>query len=324
MQRAVFGLIAFLAVAPLSAQTSEIDYESWERLQLISALSGLTVSPEQPCSAESVAASEWAGMQDEIAELHGGPLSPYDGIVFPNYHYVQIEHIVARKEADESGLCLSGTQARTDFATDLLNLTLAPGSLNASKGDKDAHDLDTAETSLLRDSLTEHAKCWLAAQTVRVKAKHRLRVDANEKAALGRALDACSSEHVFRPKLRQGSDWSFHPEFLEMLTGEREIAQCSKPVSDVSRLELAATAVPPYLEEIACTVYADDELGTDPRATQKANQTACIQTLNDGGHRTNCTTIKSYCPNVDPIHRGEPLYASPRDTDNDGVACEDL
>lgn len=295
------------------------DYERWNRQEILSALGGLQVSPESECEADGVESSTWAGLQDRIAELHDGPLSPYDGIVFPNYHYVQIEHIVARKEADESGLCNREEEEREQFAADLLNLTLAPGSLNASKGDSDAHDLETAETSLFRENLTEHGLCWWAAQTVRVKAKHMLSVDADEKSSLSSILEDCVETQVYRPKLTAGSDWVFRTEFLDELEGDHEISQCSDPVADASHPPLAASAANQHLASIACVQPVD------PRAARiAAVQNACIQVLESKNLSTTCTNIAANCPDVDPILKGEPLYGSGRDRDSDGVACEDL
>ncbi|MXY70854.1 MAG: DUF1524 domain-containing protein [Acidobacteriia bacterium] len=291
--------------------------EEWSRSRILSALSGLQVSVESSCSVEAIESSAWAGTQDSIAELHGGRLSPYDGIVFPNYHYVQIEHIVARKEADESGLCGMGETARSNFAADILNLTLAPGSLNASKGDRDFHDVQSAESSLFRDSLTDHALCWWAAQTVRVKSKHGLSVDSDEEAALRSVLNACADEHVFRPRLAQGADWSFRPEFVDALTGELEIAACYETVENPAALGASAMAVSSHLPNVAC-------VPGDPRAGQKTAQTACIATLEASGYRANCENVGRYCPDVDPIQRGEPLYGLLRDADSDGVVCEGL
>ncbi len=45
-----------------------------------------------------------------LQSLHGGLLSPYDGATFRNYHHIQIE-------SDESGPCLRGSEAGTEFAT---------------------------------------------------------------------------------------------------------------------------------------------------------------------------------------------------------------
>ena len=314
------------------------DYEAWNRARILTALNGLSVGAEAACGSNAIPASAWSGMQDAIAELHGGRISPYDGVAFPNFHYVQIEHIVARKEADESGLCARGVAARTAFAADILNLTLAPGSLNASKGDRYLHAVQSAETSLFRDSLTEHALCWWAAQTVRVKSKHRLRVDTDEKAALSSVLSACADDQVFRPRLAEGADWAFRREYVDSLSGERDIPFCASQVASETNLRLAVIATTRYLEDLAClpgdppeeegddsrTVAPPATAVADPRADQKAAQTACICTLAAGEHRTNCTNVKRYCPDVEPILRGEPLYGSLRDSDGDGTVCESL
>ena len=363
--RKIQVVLACLTAQVLVAQTT--DYEQWSKLKLLSVLNGLPVLSETSCAASGIESSVWAGTQDRIAELHGGLFSPYDGLVFPNYHYVQIEHIVARKEADESGLCHKGTEKRKEFAADVLNLTFAPGSLNASKGDNDAHDLQTAESSLFRDSLTEHAKCWWVAQTIRVKSKYGLRVDTRERTALRTILNACRAEQVFRPQLPAGADWVFHPEFLEELNQEYEIGECSEPVEDQAQLVFATALVPHYLPETACiphipgneedgetaqtagtanagngnnngsnvtdtgddngssTTSSDsDDADPDPRADQIAAQNVCIATLEAEDARINCTNIRRHCPDVEPIQRGEPLYGSLRDPDNDGVTCESL
>lgn len=335
MREICFALTACWAVSGLTAQTT--DYEQWNKQRILSALTGLAVSSEQACSADGIESSAWAGLQDEIAELHGGPLSPYDGIVFPNYHYIQIEHIVARKEADESGLCSRGAEARKQFAADLLNLTLAPGSLNASKGDNDAYDLESAEDSLFRDNLTDHGLCWWAAQSIRVKAKYQLSVDTDEKTSLGAILQNCAEEQVYRPKLTPGAEWTFREEFLEELGEKPEIASCEEPVMDSGDVILAAITAPTYLPDMVCVPdrspgTEEEESGAatttapaaDPRADQIAAQNACIATLDSNDLRVNCTNIEGNCPDVNPIRRGEPLYESLRDTDNDGVVCEGL
>lgn len=315
LRRTLGTLAGALFLCPaLLGQSSE---EEWNRSRILSALSGLPVSVESECSVDAIGSSAWAGKQDSIAELHGGRLSPYDGVVFPNYHYVQIEHIVSRKEADESGLCDRGETVRTSFAADILNLTLAPGSLNASKGDRDIHDVQSAENSLFRDSLTDHARCWWAAQTVRVKSKHGLSVDSDEKAALRSVLNVCADEHVFRPRLAQGADWTFRPEFVDALTGELEIAACYETVENPAALHSSAMAVSSHLPNVAC-------IPGDPRALQEAAQTACIAALEAGGYRTNCDNVGRYCPDVNAILRGEPLYDSLRDADSDGIVCEGL
>ena len=302
MPKSRIVLTLFLTASGLVAQTVETgsDPEQWNSQRILTALSSLQVTQEVECEAEGVESSAWAGLQDEIAELHHGPLSPYDGIVFPNFHYVQIEHIVARKEADESGLCTRDEEARKAFAADLLNLTLAPGSLNASKGDSDAHDLETAEDSLFRDNLTDHGLCWWAAQTVRVKEKYGLSVDADEKSALRDILEDCTDEQVFRPTLSPGSEWVFRTEFLQELhssdmpdssEGERSIPSCSDPVADASNLALAVSAADTYLSSIACIQPVDPEA-----ARTAAVQNACVETLESMNLSITCGNIGTTVP----------------------------
>ena len=350
MRKTFLVLTAGLTVCSLTAQT--VDYEQWNKQRILSALTALTVSAERTCETDAVDSSAWAGLQDDIAELHGGPFSPYDGIVFPNYHYVQIEHIVARKEADESGLCDQTEETRKGFAADLLNLTLAPGSLNASKGSMDAYDLQEAEESLFRDNLTDHGLCWWAAQTIRVKSKHGLSVDTSEKTALQSILTDCTEEQVVRPKMTVGADWVFREEFLVALDGEEEITSCATPANE-DEVFLAYILASSSLPAMACLTHeppVDEEEGNgqppaedppvaipptpppppNPRASQIAAQNACIQTLQAEGENITCGNIEEHCPSVGPIQRGEPLY-QPRgtngrsnDSDDDGVYCESL
>ena len=47
------------------------------------------------------------------------------GGVFSSTRETDIEHIVARSEAHDSGLCAANPETRNRFASDLLNLTLA-------------------------------------------------------------------------------------------------------------------------------------------------------------------------------------------------------
>ena len=352
--------VGLLAAVPLA---SGQEREAWNKWRVLLALDSLAVAPERECSVQPVASAAWRGQQEAIAELHGGLLSPYDGIVFPNFHYVQIEHIVSRAEADQSGMCARGIQVRTAFAADVLNLTLAPGSLNASKGDRDAHDIEVAGQSVFRDSLTPHARCWWVAQSIRVKDKYGLSVDAAERSAMRSIINGCTDAQVYRPTLPAGSDWMLRSEFLGALTGQRQIGLCADPVTDLAQLRLTAAIVSPYLPNMACVPYVlpsdrppvegpqtggttpggtttgtgggqpveNPTAGTDPpppppnpRASQIEAQRACIGTLEAQGLNKNCTNIRRSCPSVAPIRTGEPLYGYLRDTDRDGVVCESL
>ena len=73
-------------------------------------------------------------------ESMGGIIySPYNGQYFESTKATDIEHIVARSEAHDSGLCGASADVRSAFAKDVLNLTLASPAVNRhQKSDNDA------------------------------------------------------------------------------------------------------------------------------------------------------------------------------------------
>ena len=333
-------LIARFAVSVFGQETAFVrdPREDWDLARVRSELSKLGVEPERVCTEDTISGG-WRGKEPAIASLHGGKFSPYDGLCFPNFHYVDIEHIVALKEADESGMCTRPLTERERFAVDLLNLTLAPSSLNASKGKLDAGDLSTAEQSLFRDELTPEGKCFWAAQTVRVKSKHGLSVDSHERDALDEILGDCEAEQTpaGRPAAPAGCGWMIRPEFAAAVAGTPNVPSASCSEEPGTRSWHAALQ---YADEIACIVEWEDHseenaaapsqpnpaAAPNPRASQIEAQEACKARL----ERITCGTIKEQCPSVGVIQRGEPLYQAKgtngrsNDSDNDGLYCETL
>ena len=108
---------------------------------------------------------------------------PYTGRTFSSTRETDIEHIVARSEAHDSGLCAASPATRRRFSSDLLNLTLASPSVNRhQKSGKDATEW-----------LPELNQCWYAARIVQVKREYGLTVDPREASALDAVLSGCSS-----------------------------------------------------------------------------------------------------------------------------------
>ena len=64
-------------------------------------------------------------MEDRIVAELGGGYGPYTGRWFASKSDTDIEHMVARSEAHDSGLCAADLATRRRFATDLLNLATA-------------------------------------------------------------------------------------------------------------------------------------------------------------------------------------------------------
>lgn len=148
-------------------------------------LAGITITSENRCSPyDSDDYSYPQSVEPQIiAQMGGIVYSPYTGQYFRDRGETDIEHIVARSEAHDSGLCGRDIQARKNFARDLLNLTLADPSLNRHvKSDKD-----------LADWLPQLNQCWFVNRVIEVKKKYNLTMDTREADAARRVLANCSS-----------------------------------------------------------------------------------------------------------------------------------
>ena len=124
---------------------------------------------------------------------------PYTGSYFSSIRETDIEHIVARSEAHDSGLCMADEGTRKEFASDLLNLTLAsPGVNRHQKVAEDAAEW-----------LPDLNMCWFADRVVRVRQEYGLTIDNREVEALETVLSGCSSfEMVVVPASMQLSGTS--------------------------------------------------------------------------------------------------------------------
>ena len=150
---------------------------------------GLLVTAESRCS--PYRASDYSypqSIEARIVESLGGIWSPYTGRTFATRQETDIEHLVARSEAHDSGLCAATVETRRRFATDLLNLTLASPSVN--RGQK--NDRDAAAW------LPDQNRCWFADRVVRVRQKYSLTIDRREANALDAVLASCASTALVR------------------------------------------------------------------------------------------------------------------------------
>ena len=148
---------------------------------------GLVVAPEQRCATYDADDYQYPqSVEDRIVAELGGVYGPYTGQWFANKSETDIEHMVARSEAHDSGLCAADNATRRRFATDLLNLTLASPSVNRNQ----KRDHDAAEW------LPDRNRCWFADRVVAVCQKYGLTIDQREAAALDRVLSTCSSTEL--------------------------------------------------------------------------------------------------------------------------------
>ena len=153
--------------------------------QALANLNALVVAPENRCShydSDSYPYSQSVEAQI-VARMGGRIYGPYTGTTFGSTGETDIEHIVAKSEAHDSGLCSANSQTRRTFSNDLLNLTLASPSVNW-------HQKSGKDFAEWRPALNQ---CWFADTIIKVKAKYRLTVDSREKAALESVLRSCTS-----------------------------------------------------------------------------------------------------------------------------------
>ena len=146
---------------------------------------GLTIASEYRCSPYDADDYPYSQSVEPriVADMGGIIYGPYTGSRFSSTRETDIEHIVARSEAHDSGLCATGDTMRRRFSSDLLNLTLASPSVNRhQKSGKDAAEW-----------LPELNQCWFANRVVQVKREYGLSVDAREASAFDAVLSGCSS-----------------------------------------------------------------------------------------------------------------------------------
>ena len=143
---------------------------------------GLVVAPECRCTPYYPDHYDYPQeLEPQIVERLGDARSPYDGTRFESLKESDIEHIVARSEAHDSGLCAACLEVRERFARDLDNLTLATPTLNRhEKVAKDAADW-----------LPELNRCWFARTVIAVRQEYSLTIDRREADALDAVLEGC-------------------------------------------------------------------------------------------------------------------------------------
>lgn len=152
---------------------------------------GIPIRPEDRCSSYSSRDYPYSqSIEPEISVYQGGLFSPYSMRCFVSIRQTDIEHIVARSEAHDSGLCAASSQVREEFAEDLLNLTHAAPLLNRRQ--KIAYDAS--------EWLPRHNRCWYANRIVEIKRKYGLTMDRKEADALSGILRNCPNIEMERPK----------------------------------------------------------------------------------------------------------------------------
>ena len=303
-------LVALVAGASVQAQT-------WR---------GLRVAPESRCS--PYRASDYSypqSIEARIVVSLGGVWSPYTGRTFASRGETDIEHIVARSEAHDSGLCAATAGTRRLFATDLLNLTLASPGVN--RGQKSARDA--------AEWLPDRNQCWFADRVVGVRQKYSLTIDRREANALDRVLASCASTTL----VRGGA-----PAAERIDSGGRsdelpaEVAQWDDNGNGrITCAEARTHGIAPVGRDHPAYPYMRDgdgdgtvcEAGGGGTSQQRAQTRqpprsgglSALQQYDDNGNgRITCAEARRH--GIAPVRRGHPAYRYMNDRDNDGTVCE--
>ena len=148
---------------------------------------GVRVAPEERCSPYDSDDYPYSpSVEPRIVDELGGIYGPYTGTWFESIRETDIEHIVARSEAHDSGLCAATPATRAQFASDLLNLTLASPGVNRHQ--KVANDA--------ADWLPDLNECWYVNRVVQVRREYGLTIDRVEADAIDQVLTGCQSTEI--------------------------------------------------------------------------------------------------------------------------------
>ena len=148
---------------------------------------GIIISAENRCSEYDSGDYAYSpSVEPKLVADLGGIYGPYTGSWFETIRETDIEYIVARSEGHDSGICAATEATRKQFASDLLNLTLASPNVNRhQKSDKDATEW-----------LPDLNQCWYVDRVVQVGLKYRLKIDQAEAGAIDRVLNGCASTEI--------------------------------------------------------------------------------------------------------------------------------
>ena len=310
----LLGLItAVLILVVVFGDINTIDRVPGGALHAQASWRGLVVAPERRCTSYDADDYRYPqSVEDRIIGELGGVYGPYTGRWFASKRETDIEHMVARSEAHDSGLCAADSATRRRFATDLLNLTLAGPRVNRyQKVDRDAAEW-----------LPTQNRCWFAARVIAVRQRYGLTIDRREADALDQVLAGCESTALIT--FARGAV----PVAAAAAAGSPEAiaAWDDNGNGRVSCAEARAHGIAPVMRDHPAYPFMRDGDGdgvvceTGRRASPATPPARPAGAQSGCGPYRNCTVLRRDHPNGVP--RGHCAYQRRMDRDNDGRACE--
>ena len=182
----------WLASSPLTVQPPRAGAEPAQatgRDVLVGLLAALGTAAESPAGYDR---SDYEHDSGELCDTSG--TDPYTGLSF-SAATCDVDHIVAAKEAHESGGHRWDVATRGRFGDDALNLVASRDCVNRSKGSSDLAEWSGVRSGTCAGArLSAAGRCFWAARTVAVKYRYNLTVDTAERTALANALNECPAD----------------------------------------------------------------------------------------------------------------------------------
>ena len=217
--------------------------------------------------------------------LAGTLADPYAGETYDfdrSANAVDIDHVIARSNAWQTGAFTFDEETLKEFGNDPLNLLAVSSSLNRQKGDGDAATWLPPNKGY---------RCEYVARQIAVKHKYELWVVPAEKTAMQRVLDKCDDQ----PAFAEDADWPV-PGDGDDVTTKEETRPAKQKSSSTGSSGGSST---------------DGASGSGSSSSGSADSSTYFE---------NCTAARE--AGAAPVHRGDPGYGSHLDRDGDGVGCE--
>ena len=121
-------------------------------------------------------------------------INPHTRLTF-NASTYDVDHIVAAKEAHESGVFAWSVSTRRQFGNEPSNLLASRDCVNRSKGSSAMAKWSSARSGACAEARpTAEGACFSTARTIAVKHRWDLAVDTGERSALHDALQRCRED----------------------------------------------------------------------------------------------------------------------------------